>query len=141
MESVNHIIDNYVDDYLKESETPFTKEEFYNSIGHILPLTLGEDNRVVGFIGLDIFPSQYLKESVPVWKVIYIDPKERKPHSFKEAVTIVLQSLKTQGFKRVEMHMNQKINNWFRRHLHSKPVQYVHLHELDFYIDQLTKGE
>ena len=137
--SGNHIPEKYIDDYLKETEAPFTKQEFYNSVQHLVPLTYGEDNRVIGFIGLDIFPSQYLKENVPVLKIMYIDPPERRPTVFRESVRIVFNALKKQGFRRVEIHANKKINNWLRRELHSKPYHYIHLQDIDFYCDQMNK--
>ena len=138
MDSVNHILDKYVDEYLAETETPFTKEELFKYTQHILPIKDGEV--IIGMVGLDIFPSQKLQENIPVLRLVYISPEHRKPNSFKGAVREIMVNLRAQGFKRVEVMTNHKINNWFRREMHSKPHQYSHLQELDFFINQLTEG-
>ena len=132
-----HILDQYIDEYLTETQAPFTKEEVYQYTQHLLPITL--EGQVVGILGMDVFPSQYLKETVPVIKIIYITPNERTSGSFKRVVKEVMEQLKEQGFKRVELQMNQKINNWFKREMHSKPYQYAHLQSIDFFLDQLLK--
>ena len=129
-------LDQYVEEYLTETQAPFTKEEVYQYTQHLLPITL--DGRIVGILGLDVFPSQYLKETVPVLKIIYITPKERTSGSFRRVVKEIMEELKAQGFKRVEILMNQKINNYFKRELHSKPYQYAHLQTIDFFLDQLV---
>lgn len=140
MISVERILDTYVEDYLAETKAPFTKEEVYNNVQQLLPII--KDGVVVGMIGADVYPSQKLNEAVPVLKVIYIAPQHRKPNSFKTLVTDVMQGLKNEGYKRVEIQMNHKLNNWFKREMHSKPRQYSHLQEIDFFLDQLVpQGE
>ena len=135
MESVNRILDQYVDEYLAETKTPLTKEELYDFVQHLLPIYF--DERIVGILGVDIFQSQYLNENVPVLKLLYITPIERKVGSMKGVVKQVMTELKGQGFKRVEIQMNQKLNNWFKREMHSKPYQYAHLQPIDFFLNQL----
>lgn len=138
--SVERILETYVEDYLSETEAPFTKEEVFNSVQKLLPVY--KDGIIIGMLGADVFPSQKLQEPVPVLRIIYIAPQHRKPNSFKTLVTDVMQSLKSEGYKRVEIQMNHKLNNWFKREMHSKPRQYTHLQTIDFYLDQLVdKGE
>jgi hypothetical protein len=136
-EQVKVEVDKYLDEYLVESKALFTKDEVYSTVQHLLPITY--EGLIVGVLGLDIFPSQYLEQTVPVLKLIYITPEARTPGSFKRVIRDIMTELNRQGFTKVEIHMNQKINNWFKRELHSRPHQYAHLQDIEFYLKQLTE--
>lgn len=135
MDSVEHILDKYVDDYLIETGSPFTKEELLRYTQHLLPIKDGDT--IIGMVGLDVFPSLGYGEHIPVLRVMYIAPEYRKPTSFKTMVKDIFTNLKAQGFKRVEVLCSPKINNWFRRELHSRPHQFSHLQEIDFFLKKL----
>ncbi len=137
MTDLERILDQYIDAYIEESDTLFNKAEIYKYNHHLIPIKEGET--IIGMVGLDIFPVAKLNERMPVVRLIYIAPEHRKPKSFKTAIRDIMVSLKEQGFKTVEVVINNKINNWFRRELHSKPRSYSHVQELDFFIKQLVE--
>ena len=138
MESVASILDTYIDEYLAETEIPFTKREVYESTEHILPLTNnGQD--VIGMFGVNMFESEYYKEKIPSIRLIYINPKYREPKSFDKVTLFILDYLKSNGFKRVELASNRAISNWLKKR-NSRPIQYVHYGEIDYLRDNI-KGD
>jgi hypothetical protein len=136
MDSVASVLDKYIDEYLAETETPFTKVEAYEMVEHILPI-YDDDKKIVGMIGLSIFDSQALGEKVPVIKMIYIEKKARTPGSFKRVTKEVFTKLKEEGFKRVEIVTNRQINNWLKKKANSRPRQFAHLQTLDYLLENI----
>ncbi len=137
-ESVASILDQYIDEYLAETEIPFTKMEVYETSDHILPLH-NNGTEVIGMVAINMYNSQHFKEKIPSLRIIYIHPKYREPNSFKKVALGILQDLKNQGFERVEIAVDRKINNWLKKR-NSRPMQFVHVQTVDYLIDNI-KGE
>ena len=138
MESVASILDKYIDEYLEETEIPFTKQEVYETTEHLLPLTNnGQD--VIGMFGVNMFNSQHFKEKIPSIRLIYISPKYREPKSFDRVSIYILEYLKNNGFNHIELASNKKISNWLKKK-GSRPIQYIHYNEIDYLLSKI-KGD
>ena len=138
MESVASILDKYIDEYLEETEIPFTKQEVYETTEHLLPLTNnGQD--VIGMFGVNMFNSQHFKEKIPSIRLIYISPKYREPKSFDRVSIFILEYLKNNGFNHIELASNKKISNWLKKK-GSRPIQYIHYNEIDYLLSKI-KGD
>lgn len=139
MESVASILDKYIDEYLAETKIPFTKLEVYETSDHILPLT-NNGEAVIGFVAINMYNSQHFNETVPSLRTIYISPEYREPNSFKKVSLYILDMLKQQGYNRVEIAVDRKINNWLKKKGNSRPTQFVHIQTIDYLVDNI-KGE
>jgi len=138
--SVASVLDKYIDEYLEETGSPFTKVEVYEMVEHLLPIN-NDVGVPIGMLGLSVFNSEKFKERVPVLKLLYIEKDARTPGSFNKVVTDIFVNLKKQGFKRVEVLASRPVNNWFKKKAKSRPVQFAHLQEIDYLLDNLTNKE
>jgi hypothetical protein len=139
MESVASILDKYIDEYLAETKIPFTKLEVYETSDHILPLT-NNGEVVIGFVAINMYNSQHFNETIPSLRTIYISPEYREPNSFKKVSLYILDMLKQQGYNRIEIAVDRKINNWLKKKGNSRPTQFVHIQTIDYLVNNI-KGE
>ncbi len=136
--SVATILDKYIVEYLEETKIPMTKQEMYETTEHILPLPT-PDNKIKGMIGVNIYDSGHFGERVPSIRFIYLAPEYREPNSFKDTCLEILEEFKRQGYNRLELCSDRRINNWLKKR-NSRPIQFVHWQTIDYLYDNI-KGD
>ncbi len=119
--------------YLEETESHLTLDEVKEGFTHLQPLV--NSAGVIGIFGYEILPSKRYG-SVAIVKLVYVFPEHRA--HFKPIALGVLQHMKSIGITRVEIQSNNKIHNWMRKHLNSRPYMYVHALSVDESIDKLV---
>ena len=129
-------IDTLLQSYIEESKAHKTIREIKESIEFFEPLI--NSYGLVGFFGYDVVPSDNYGE-VAVVKLVYVFPDHRR--TFKPVVISVFKYLEESGYKMIELHLNRKINNWFRKHLNSAPHRFIHLGATKEYLRQLMKQD
>lgn len=124
-----------VEDYITETNAPFTVDEVLDAVTVMFPLVDDKDDSVSGFFGYDVAPSSAYGP-VAVIRMVYISPRKRQ--SFKKVALSIFQFLKDQGYETVEVHASGKVNNWMKKQLSSRPYTYIHMNKVDEYIRRLT---
>ena len=125
-------IDSIIQDYITESNALLSIREVRESVEFVQPLI--NSFGLVGFFGYDVVPSDRFGK-VAVIKLVYMFPEHRK--TFKPVVLGIFKYLEEQGLEHIEMHLNRKINNWFRKHIGSMARIYVHFGETRDYLRRL----
>ena len=136
-ERIQAQLQEFVNDYLKETETPLTVDEVMARVDAVYPIIDETTKTLIGMFGVTVAESAYYNESIPSVRMIYVKPDERKPTHFKEITKTIFSGLKEAGFTKVELSVNRKINNWMRKVLWSKPNLFTHFGNLDDFIGRL----
>ena len=119
-------LDVVIEAYIKETDVPLSISEVKEAVQHWQPLV--NEGGVIGVFGYDVLPSD-VYVYVGILKLIYVFPEHRK--SFKPYVRAILTHMKELGVSHIEVWGNNKIHNWMRKHLNSKPIIYIHEMDVD----------
>lgn len=122
-----------IEQYLDESKLHMTVDELLLSVNLVLP-TRDENNTIQGFIAYDVFETANYGK-VAVWRILHTAPEHRE--NFTEMLQTVLAFFEAAGYKYVETQCNYKVDNFFRRKLKSRPIQFVHFGSIKEYLRRL----